>query len=38
MLFALALGYAFGSIPFGLILTALAGKGDVRKVLSLIHI
>ena len=32
MLFALALGYAFGSIPFGLILTALAGKGDVRKV------
>jgi acyl phosphate:glycerol-3-phosphate acyltransferase len=32
MLFALALGYAFGSIPFGLLLTALAGKGDVRKV------
>ena len=32
MLFALALGYALGSIPFGLLLTALAGKGDVRKV------
>ena len=27
---ALLLGYAFGSIPFGLILTRLAGKGDVR--------
>ena len=32
MLLALVLGYAFGSIPFGLILTALAGKGDVRKI------
>jgi glycerol-3-phosphate acyltransferase PlsY len=31
-LFALALGYVLGSIPFGLVLTALAGKGDVRKV------
>jgi len=28
---AALLGYAFGSIPFGLILTKLAGKGDVRK-------
>ena len=32
MLFALALGYAFGSIPFGFLLTRLAGKGDVRKI------
>ncbi len=32
MLFALALGYAFGSIPFGLVLTRLAGKGDVRDI------
>jgi len=29
---ALALGYAFGSIPFGLVLTRLAGKGDVRAI------
>src|SRR3954463_12245531 len=32
MLLALALGYLLGSIPFGLILTRLAGKGDLRKV------
>src|SRR4051812_7861027 len=32
MLFALALGYLLGSIPFGLLLTRLAGKGDVRDI------
>jgi glycerol-3-phosphate acyltransferase PlsY len=32
MLFALALGYGLGSIPFGLVLTRLAGKGDVRDI------
>ena len=32
MLFAFALGYLLGSIPFGLVLTRLAGKGDVRKI------
>jgi glycerol-3-phosphate acyltransferase PlsY len=32
MLFALALGYLLGSIPFGLVLTRLAGKGDIRQV------
>ncbi|MFC7536933.1 glycerol-3-phosphate 1-O-acyltransferase PlsY [Sphingomonas sp. GCM10030256] len=31
-LLALALGYLLGSIPFGLILTRLAGKGDLRSV------
>ena len=31
-LFAALLGYALGSIPFGLILTRLAGKGDVRAI------
>jgi glycerol-3-phosphate acyltransferase PlsY len=32
MIFALLIGYALGSIPFGLILTFAAGKGDVRKI------
>jgi acyl phosphate:glycerol-3-phosphate acyltransferase len=32
MLFALVLGYLLGSMPFGLVLTRLAGKGDVRKI------
>jgi acyl phosphate:glycerol-3-phosphate acyltransferase len=31
-LLALALGYLLGSIPFGLLLTRLAGKGDIREV------
>ena len=29
---ALILGYAFGSIPFGLLLTKMAGMGDVRSI------
>jgi acyl phosphate:glycerol-3-phosphate acyltransferase len=32
MLFALALGYLLGSIPFGLVLTRLTGKGDLRHI------
>ncbi len=32
LLLALAIGYALGSIPFGLLLTRLAGKGDVRAI------
>jgi len=32
MFLALALGYALGSIPFGLLLTRWAGKGDIRDV------
>ena len=31
-LIAAVAGYALGSIPFGLILTKLAGKGDVRAI------
>ena len=31
-LIALAIGYALGSIPFGLIVSALLGKGDLRQV------
>ncbi|WP_099866167.1 glycerol-3-phosphate 1-O-acyltransferase PlsY [Pararhizobium haloflavum] len=29
---ALAFGYLLGSIPFGLLLTSMAGLGDVRKI------
>ena len=32
MLLALAIGYALGSIPFGLVLARLGGKGDVRRI------
>lgn len=32
LLLALAIGYLLGSIPFGLLLTRLSGKGDVRAV------
>ena len=32
MIFALVIGYLFGSIPFGLVLTRLAGKGDIRHI------
>jgi glycerol-3-phosphate acyltransferase PlsY len=32
MLFSMALGYLLGSIPFGLVLTRLAGKGDIRNI------
>ena len=31
-LYAALLGYALGSIPFGLILTKMAGMGDVRSI------
>lgn len=32
ILIALLFGYFFGSIPFGLILTKVAGEGDLRKI------
>lgn len=32
LLLSLVIGYLLGSIPFGLLLTRLAGKGDIRKV------
>tara|TARA_R110002020_G_scaffold309273_1_gene524812 strand:+ start:3389 stop:3967 length:579 start_codon:yes stop_codon:yes gene_type:complete len=32
MLISLLMGYLCGSIPFGLILTRMAGLGDVRKI------
>ena len=32
LLLAFALGYLFGSIPFGLLLTRIAGKGDLRDI------
>ena len=30
--FALAVGYLLGSIPFGLLLTLLSGRGDLREI------
>jgi len=32
MILSLLIGYALGSIPFGLLLTWVAGKGDIRKI------
>lgn len=32
MLYAIALGYLFGSIPFGLVLARFGGKGDIRAI------
>jgi glycerol-3-phosphate acyltransferase PlsY len=32
LILAFVTGYLLGSIPFGMLLTRLAGKGDVRKV------
>ena len=29
---AIGVGYLIGAIPFGLILTHLAGKGDIRAI------
>lgn len=31
LFFSIGIGYLVGSIPFGLILTRLAGLGDIRK-------
>lgn len=30
--FSIAIGYALGAIPFGLVLTRLAGYGDIREI------
>jgi glycerol-3-phosphate acyltransferase PlsY len=32
IILALALGYLLGSIPFGLVLTRMFGKGDLRRI------
>jgi glycerol-3-phosphate acyltransferase PlsY len=32
LLLSLAIGYILGSIPFGLLLTWIGGKGDIRKI------
>ena len=32
VLWAALLGYAFGSIPFGLLIAKLGGKGDIRSI------
>src|SRR5262245_12648661 len=32
MILSLLIGYALGSIPFGLLLTWASGKGDIRKI------
>jgi glycerol-3-phosphate acyltransferase PlsY len=32
LIFALGLGYAFGSVPWGLVLTQAAGLGDIRQI------
>src|SRR5690606_4940833 len=32
LIYAVVLGYLFGSIPFGLILTRAAGLGDIRQI------
>jgi glycerol-3-phosphate acyltransferase PlsY len=32
LLWSFLIGYLFGSVPFGLILTRMAGLGDVRKI------
>lgn len=32
LILAVVVGYLFGSIPFGLVLTRMAGLGDIRKI------